>query len=206
MCHILRTLLACGHSARGPLLQCQEAVQATPRGPPYDDGRMVLCDRSEELLVWQNVCCEACFIVVIGGAIQASCHPCRGGITQHFSSAAWTCSFGKRRYGSILGLIEWTGVPSSRSKGSSSARGHEYCSFRVSAILWYWAKAGTIVHTTLLTKQTVLGVVLALADLGPSHVKVAKGGEILEYETPHLKTALELESLRQGGFFRGQGA
>ena len=77
MCQIIHTHLACGHTVRGPLLQCPAASQSTPLGPPHDDGRLVLCARSEPVNTHQSTCCEACFATVFRGFLSAVCQPCR---------------------------------------------------------------------------------------------------------------------------------
>ena len=77
MCQLIVTNLACGHKIRGPLLQCPAASRTAPRGPPHDDGRMVLCPRSEALSLHQSTCCETCFAIIFRGFLGAVCQPCR---------------------------------------------------------------------------------------------------------------------------------
>ena len=80
MCQLLVTLLGCGHRIRGPLLQCPRASQQRTRGPPHDDGCLVLCPRSEPLNVCQNTCCEECFSRIFLGFLGAMYSPCRGNV------------------------------------------------------------------------------------------------------------------------------
>jgi len=77
MCQILVTHLACGHHLRGPLLQCPRASQQRPRGPPNDDGILVLCPRSDNLDIYQGACCEECFATMFRGFLGTVCQPCR---------------------------------------------------------------------------------------------------------------------------------
>ena len=87
MCRLLITNLTCGHQIRGPLLQCQTASSAVPRGPPHDDGRLVLCSRSEPPLnVHHNTCCEDCFSTIFRHFLGGVCQPCRGVLILRLSS------------------------------------------------------------------------------------------------------------------------
>jgi hypothetical protein len=77
MCHLLVTTLACGHRTRGPLIRCDTAMATEPRGPPHDDGRIVMCSRSEELRIFQDTCCQDCVLLMLQDALRDLCEPCK---------------------------------------------------------------------------------------------------------------------------------
>ncbi|EME78595.1 uncharacterized protein MYCFIDRAFT_212428 [Pseudocercospora fijiensis CIRAD86] len=87
MCQTLVTQLSCGHTIRGPILQCDSAVQTAPRGPPYDDGRMVLCQPGSLLQIENNTCCESCVSDMIVGILRNSCYRCRRSLVWRMGQA-----------------------------------------------------------------------------------------------------------------------
>lgn len=77
MCHTIITMLECGHREVGPVFRCDAAVDSTPRGPPHDDGRLVLCSASRVAHIESKSYCGYCVGELVRRLLGMMCSPCR---------------------------------------------------------------------------------------------------------------------------------
>ncbi|KAF2162581.1 hypothetical protein M409DRAFT_58318 [Zasmidium cellare ATCC 36951] len=87
MCRTIITLLDCGHREVGPLFRCDMAVASRPRGYPYDDGRIVVCQPNEIHNINQKSFCEECVGEMIQRLLTAACQTCRRNIVTRMGEA-----------------------------------------------------------------------------------------------------------------------
>lgn len=80
MCHTIITHLECGHRETGPIFRCEMAVASKPRGYPYDDGRLVICQPNEVHCVDQKSFCGECIQEMRRQLLTAACPTCRRSI------------------------------------------------------------------------------------------------------------------------------